>query len=389
MKKIVIITNGTLPVPATLGGAVENLLQTFMGFNEKSKDFELIVFSVSNDKAFTLSKSYKGSRFIFIESKGIKYKTGQIFRYLLNRFRVTKVKNQFIYSVLKYKKTLAEADLILIENNPTFIPFVKKETSKPIGLHLHNDYLNIDKKKFSKVVLKNTNFVIGVSRFIKNRVKEVAPPGCKVDFVYNGINLDRFNKKQNKEKSNDIVILFTGRLQKTKGIKLLIEVFLEILESYDNIKLLIVGGSSFGDGKKNSFIQELESLSKKASGKISFTGYIDYNEIHEVYSLADIAVFPSLTTEAFPLTTIEALASGLPVVVSDAGGMPEGVNNKCGFVIERGENMKKDLKRQLIKLIMDKDLRTSMSIEAKSRSLKFSDIEYSKSFASILNEVKY
>lgn len=388
MRKITIISNGTLPVPAVKGGAVENLLETFINLNEIYNDFELTIISISNNEAVSKIKYYKRSKFIFIDSKKNIYKIKRGIRYLLNRSKIFKVKNQYINCVLSFKEEFVNADIILIENNPNYIPLVRKITSKSIGLHLHNDYLNITNNKFSSNILADTNFVIAVSNYIKFRVSEVAPINCKINLLFNGINLDRFNKDNEKQSKRDIVILFTGRLQKSKGVKLLIEVFIEILElGVNNVKLLIVGASGFGESKKSKFIQDIELLSKKAFGKINFTGYIDYSEIHEVYKLADIAVFPSLAPEAFPLTTIEALASGLPIIVSDAGGMPEGVDEKCGVIVKRGSNMKQDLKTELLRLINDKGLRIQMSIEAKTRAKKFNDIEYYKSFVSILNNV--
>ena len=387
MKKITIVTNGTLPVPPVNGGAVENLLQSFVDLNEEYKNFEIILFSISNKRAYKLSKHYKSARFIFINSNSIAYKFERFCRYLLNRLSGNKFKNQFINKVLKFKKEFVNTDIILVENNPFYISHIKKITPKQVGLHLHNDYLNIDKRQFSISVLKKTDFVITVSKYIKNRIYELEPSKPYVDVVYNGINLDRFNlpKSQNKE----IVILFSGRLQDGKGVKLLIEVFLDILKNNcNNIRLLILGGSGFGNGKSTTFINNIEALSKKANGKINFTGYIDYDNIHEYYNKADLAVFPSIEVEAFPLTTLEALASGLLVIVSDAGGMPEGINDKCGFVVNRGDNMKMELKETILKLIIDNNLRSSMSQEAKIQAKNFTDIKFYRSIVKTLNNIE-
>ena len=386
-KNIVIITNGTLPVPPVNGGAVENLLQTFIDLNEKYKNFELVVFSIYNKSAYEKSKSCELSNFVFINTNTISYKCERFFRYLLNRLSGNKFKNQFINKVLKFKKEFVNTDIILVENNPFYIPQIKKITTKQVGLHLHNDYLNIDKSEFSISILKKTNFVIAVSKYIKNRIAELAPANIKLDVVHNGINLDRFNLPKNKNK--EIVILFSGRLQEGKGIKLLIEVFLDILETNcNNIRLLILGGSGFVNGKKTLFIDEIGTLSKRSNGKINFTGYIDYNKIHEYYNQADVAVFPSIETEAFGLTTLEALASGLPVIVSDAGGMHEVINDKCGFVINRGDNMKMELKETLLKLIIDNNLRSSMSQEAKIQAKNFTDIKFYRSLVKTLNNIE-
>jgi len=386
-KNIVIITNGTLPVPPVNGGAVENLLQTFIDLNEKYKNFELVVFSIYNKIAYEKSKSYELSNFVFINTNTISYKCERFFRYLLNRLLGNKFKNQFIKKVLKFKKEFVNTDIILVENNPFYISHIKKITPKQVGLHLHNDYLNIDKSEFSISILKKTDFVIAVSKYIKNRIAELAPANIKLDVVHNGINLDRFNLPKNKNK--EIVILFSGRLQEEKGIKLLIEVFLDILETNcNNIRLLILGGSGFGKGKSTTFINNIEALSEKANGKINFTGYIDYDNIHEYYNQADIGVFPSIETEAFGLTTLEALASGLPVIVSDAGGMHEVINDKCGFIINRGDNMKMELKETLLKLIIDHNLRSEMSREAKIQAKNFTDIKFYRSLVKTLNNIE-
>jgi spore coat protein SA len=386
-KNIVIITNGTLPVPPVNGGAVENLLQTFIDLNEKYKNFELVIFSIYNKLAYEKSKSYELSKFVFINTNTISYKYERFFRYLLNRLLGNKFKNQFIKKVLKFKKEFVNTDIILVENNPFYIPQIKKTISKQVGLHLHNDYLNIDKIEFSISILKKTDFVITVSKYIKNRIAELAPTNIKLDVVHNGINLDRFNLPKNKNK--EIVILYSGRLQEEKGIKLLIEVFLDILETNcNNIRLLILGGSGFGNGKRTTFINQINALSEKADGKINFTGYIDYDNIHEYYNQADIGVFPSIIAEAFGLTTLEALASGLPVIVSDSGGMHEVINDKCGFIVKRGDNMKTELKETLLKLIIDNNLRSSMSKEAKIQAKNFTDIKFYRSLVKTLNNIE-
>ena len=394
VRSIIIITNGTLPVPVVKGGAVENLVQTFLDVNEATSEFKLFVFTVAHTKAKELAKSYKNTKFIFIESETILYKIGRAIRFIINRLMSHTVSNQFIYEVLKYKKIFIEADMVLVENNPGFSNYFRKITDKPIGLHLHNDYLNVDTKILSRKILSNLNFVIGVSNYIKNRVSEIAPVHCKVEFVYNGINLNKFgsedsaiHKKTLKEKygikEGEIVILFAGRLQETKGIKLLIEAYIDVTKIH-NTKLLIVGSSGFGGSKKSNFIKHLEELSSTVENKIIFTGYIEYSEINNIYNLADFAIVPSLCEEGLPLTSIEALASGLPVIITDAGGLPETINEKCGIVIKRGPEIKNDLKKEMIRLIVDRGLREKMATEAKKHAQKFNELAYYQSLSSVI-----
>lgn len=392
--KITIITNGTLPVPSTKGGAVENLVEILIRFNEVFSDFQFTVFSVHDDKSKQLSNQYKNTQFYFIETQSFSYKLGRGLRFLINKLRRGTLKNQFIYQVSKHKQVVQDSDLILIENNPDFLPFIRKITNAPLGLHLHNDYLNKDRLTYSLKMLTGIDFVIGVSKFIASRVIEISPKACEINFVYNGISLERFGSTMDKKVRNelrnsfgiyddDIVIIFSGRILESKGVKYLINNFIELVEKF-RIKLLIVGSSSFENSKKNSFIKEMELLTNSVRSKVIFTGYVDYDDIHRVYNLADIAVFPSIAIEAFGLTTIEALATGLPVIVSDSGGMPEVIDNTCGFVIQRDTNFNVNLKEKLELLIVNKDLRHKMSISAKKRALLFSDINYYKSLSSYL-----
>lgn len=393
MNTIAIISAGTLPLPPVKGGAVENLVQTFIDINEKNKDFNLTVFSISHSQARIESKNFKNTKFIFINSSSIKYKIGRVVRFILNKLVPNFTENQFIHSVLKHKKELKSVDLILIENNPYFASYLKKIIFKPIGLHLHNDYLNKDTLPMAKKILENLDFVIGVSNYIKTRVSEIAPFTCKVSMVYNGMSLERFNfnnviksetlKNSYGIKKGEIVIIFAGRLQETKGIKLLIEAFVEI-ESVHKAKLLIIGSSGFGDSKKSTFITQLEKLSLPVKDQIIFTGYVDHSIIHHIYHIADFAVFPTLGPEAFSLTTVEALASGLPVIISDSGGMPETVNSKCGIILKRGPEMRENLKKAMINLIEDKSLRERMSLESKKQSIKFNDLDYYNTLAHTL-----
>lgn len=382
-----------MPVPAIKGGAVENLLQTFLEINEKTNEFQFIVFTINHPQASVLSKSFINTKFISIEVT-LLYRISRAIRFIINKLNSYTTSNQFIYEVLKYKKVFLEADMILIENNPGFSTYVRKATSKPIALHLHNDYLNIDNKKLSRKFLNNLNFVVGVSDYIKDRVEQIATDNIRVERVYNGMNLTRFmnydlinERKTLKQKysinDGDLVILFTGRITESKGIKLLMEAFIDLSQKH-NIKLLIVGSSGFGGSKKNNFIKQLEILSMVAANKIIFTGYIEYSEIHHIYNLADFAVFPSLSPEAFALTTIEALASGLPVIITDAGGMPEAINAKCGIIINRGTEIKKDLLKHMERLITDYELRNEMSTEATRHVQKFNDLTYYQNLSRVL-----
>lgn len=385
--KLTIITPGTLPFPPSQGGAVENLIQSFVDKNEISKDFTITIFTVSDNSGLKEIWNFRYSKIITIQTNSLYYKLGRVFRYIINIISGHYFKNQYIYEVLKHKKYFMSADIVLIENIPNAAIFIRKLINKPVVLHLHNDIINKDSRRYQKS-LHDINQIICVSEYVKKRVGEVAPQKCKLKTVYNGIQLDRFltliDKKRKAElmamyniKYNETVILFSGRIRKSKGVHVLIDAFIDLSKTY-NVKLLVLGGQSFGEGgnNKNRITQKLNRLPLYLRNNIIFTGFINYSQIHNYYKLADFAVLPSLAPEALSLSAIESLASGLPVIMTDSGGMPEVINDKCGFVLKRDGYLTNSLIRTMEKLIVDQDLLLKMAVSAKKRAIEFSEDNY-------------
>ena len=119
-------------------------------------------------------------------------------------------------------------------------------------------------------------------------------------------------------------LLFTGRVSKDKNIDFLIEVYKKLAQSVDHVNLVITGDGPY-----------LRELKKKYSSerKIIFTGSIVRDQLPEIYSLADIFLFPS-NTDTFGMSVLEAQACGIPVIVSDKGGPQEIViKGKSGFIM--------------------------------------------------------
>lgn len=398
-KNISIITNGTLPVPAIQGGAAEFLTQTFLDYNEVHSDFYITIFTIGQKSIkSSVTSKYTMVNFVVINEKSVKYKLKKIIKFLLNKLSKNYFTNQFLSSVLENELILNKADLILVSNNPFYGKHIKKKISTPIILHLHNDYVNIDFNNHD--LLMGFDKVIGVSKYIKNRVLEIAPKSFKVNYVYNGINMKRFRenisfKKEDKIskiykiKKEDLIFVFSGRLQESKGISFLVESFLELIKEFENIKLLILGGSQYLNSKPNGLTKKLKKiiLNNKAEKKIFFTGYINHEEIQNFYKISHVAVLPSIETEAFGLTSVEAQASGLPVIICDSGGMKETISNKSSFVINKNGDIKSQLIFYMKKLIKDKSLRQKMSGEALINASKFSDENFYKNLKFELNSI--
>lgn len=142
----------------------------------------------------------------------------------------------------------------------------------------------------------------------------------------NGINLDKFNSNNISPKTIEsikfnlginkdaVVVGFSGRLVKDKGIIELIQAFLALQKEYNNINLLLVGMFEVRDQLPEDIILEIQN-----NPLIFNTGYVPNKEIQNYYALMDIYVLPSYR-EGFPTSVLEASAMKLPVITSRATG---------------------------------------------------------------------
>jgi len=388
MRKIAIILPGDkLPLPSVKGGAVESLVQCLLDYNEKYHTYNFVVFSVYNEEAALKSRSYKHTDFKYINTDSLNYKLKQVFRWIYNRF-FPYIGNQFINSVMNGMDT--DYDYVLIENAPWFVIPLKRKMNMSMVQHLHNNYLGIT-SSFNQQIIDNSDFVLAVSKFIKNEI--LSHLNCTPELIsvlYNGISLERFGKseclwslrEQLGISHDDFVFVFSGRLVPEKGIKELLLAIKQI--QHLNFKLLIIGSSFFSSDRKTSFIEELQNLSSELPNVI-FTGYIPYQKIQDYYHLANVAIVPSIGDEACPLSCIEFMASSLPLIVTDSGGMVELVDEDCAIIIKRNENIITQLKDAMINLLNNKRKCQLMGEAARKRSTLFSDLVYSKKFMYLID----
>ncbi len=385
--KILIITPGIHPVPPVKGGAVENLIDFILKDNI---DNEITIYSIYEKNIETSLKEYNNIKFKFIKKNKF---LELIFKYsekIYRKFFNVYIGNYFVNKVYKSLKiTKEEYDIIIIENMPKYILKLNNVlgNGKKV-LHLHNDYLY--KNTFKDLeILELYDNIICVSNFIKNRVSTINTSTDKIYTLYNGIKLNQ-TKLQNEEtiyskykiKKNKINIIYTGRMVKDKGIENLVNAFCDF--NNDNYQLILVGGCNYGENKDNSFILKLKKRAQ--NNNVIFTGYINYSEIINLYNISDIGCLPSIVNEACPLTAIEMITMGLPVIGTNSGGLPEIIDNTCGVIINREE-----LTKNLLKVFNDidnnlldiKDMKKNAIIKSKNFSLE----KYQKNFWNIIKKI--
>ena len=135
-----------------------------------------------------------------------------------------------------------------------------------------------------------------------------------------------------------LTVLYVGRVEARKGVQVLVDAFEQrISPRMPQARLRIVGPHSYWDAQPSGYYAAIKARCD-ANDRIELRGptYVDA-DLADVYRDAAVSVVPSTFPEALGLTSIEAQASGTPVVVSDAGGLPETVSpGVSGLVFENG-----------------------------------------------------
>ena len=173
---------------------------------------------------------------------------------------------------------------------------------------------DLEKESFNRA-----DKIICVSDYSKSiLVNEYEVKANKIDVVYNG--LSPLPEKTKSNPFSERIVLFVGRLTNSKAPLNFLEVAKKVNSKNPNTRFVIVGQGDLYD-----------DVVKKAAdlglvGKVHLTGFIDREELSEIYSMSDVYCMPSLS-EPFGLTAIEAASKNLPLVISANSGAAEVLPN--------------------------------------------------------------
>ena len=138
---------------------------------------------------------------------------------------------------------------------------------------------------------------------------------------------------------------------------------------------MILGGSFYGISQNNSFLYILKKKCEPIKSQIVFTGFIPYEQLPYYLKVGDTAVIPSMWEEPFGLTCVEAMAAGLPMITTNSGGITEVCEN-CAVIINKDNDIIRNLQESIIKLYNDKNLQYELSIIAHRRSRQYNQKRY-------------
>ena len=392
MYNIGIIMGGVMPVPAVCGGAIETLITSIVKKYSKKDGFRLTIFSVYHKEAVEAAKKYPNVRFVWTHTNTfwnlakhavfltIRELTGKTIRVLQRHYNE-------IAPVIQNEKF----DLLIVEggDEQAVIDIAKGYRREQLIFHAHVHFIPKEK------TVKGYGHMIGVSEFVVREYEKACKMPVKTHVLKNAIDVERFNKtiseaarKKLRKKlglqEDDFVVLYVGRLIQVKGILELMQAVLAIKDNH--VKLLVIGSANFGKWTLSSYERKVKKVAKSHGERIIFTGYIENKELYKYSLLADVQCVPSLWEEAAGLVVIEAMAEGLPTIVTNSGGMIEYVNENTTLVVER-DDIIENLKKAIMHLKECPEIRKKMSENAKRQSKKYDEAIYLKKFVEIINKI--
>ena len=388
--RIAVLTSGILPVPAVLGGAVENLIDFYLEYNEAHHLHDITVYSVSNPKTKNHpAKTSKNNHYYYIDVNSI---WAKIMRKLYFYIHGEEYHHYFIEFFLEQSiKHIRQQnyDCIILENRPSYALKLRAITDAKLVYHLHNEKLTPKEPSYQDIY-NAASLIICVSDFITKSVKAIEPNDTKCITVHNGINLNAFSTKSSNITRQDVglndqdfVLIYSGRINPEKGIKELTQA-MNKLADYPQIKLLVIGSSFFGNATEDDdFAKKLRDSTSNIQDRMFFTGYIPYKEVPSYLKLADLAIVPSMWDEAFGLTVLEAMAAGIPLITTKSGGIPE-ICKDVACIINR-ENIVENLTKAIVYLYHHPEIRANMLELSISRVQKFSKEKYAANFFKALS----
>lgn len=231
---------------------------------------------------------------------------------------------------------------------------------------------------FIKRVWKRATFVVTNSEGLKKLALETAPTQL-IEVIPNGVDTDHFQPAAQKNGQNFVITTGATRITKRKGLVYLLEAVNNLRYRYPEIRVEIMGD---GGERENllSFVQD-----NHLEEQVKFFGRIPKENTLAYYQQADVFILPSFN-EGMSNALLEALATGLPAIVTDTGGshelVTEGVN---GLYIEK--KSAKSIEIALEQFLENRVLLSSFGLESRKRALELNWQQVAQSYLSLYQKL--
>ncbi len=223
-------------------------------------------------------------------------------------------------------------------------------------------------RSYEKKLMNRSDALIAVSNYTVDELTELyGIDEKKIHVIYNGVDVQKFKPRPDRtELRRDFgleaekkIVLFVGRLYHRKGLEILLRSIPPVLQEFSDVKF-VISGKGFKEKEES-----LRNLAKQLDieDHVTFMGYVPDEKLPNLYSASDIFVLPAIY-ENFPFAILEAQATGLPVISTKVGGIPEFlVDNENGFLIDAGDSAQ--LTQRVLALLQDPKLAKEMGMRGR------------------------
>jgi len=189
----------------------------------------------------------------------------------------------------------------------------------------------------------------------------------RIPTIHAGVDTDLFSPRQDVLKEERPTIVFVGRITKKKGCDLLVKAACKLAVEYPDLQLWLIGRVL-----ADSFQDELRETARAFPNLLRFCGHIERQDLPAYLCRAHVFGFAPVFETGPSNACLEAMACGLPIIITRVGGMPEMVvHEETGFVIPPGDL--EALVVALRRLISDEALRANMGKRARDYTINTYD----------------
>ncbi|HEY9732373.1 MAG TPA: glycosyltransferase family 4 protein [Drouetiella sp.] len=289
---------------------------------------------------------------------------------LWNKFTELHAKKPF--DVVEAPEHLAEGLLVAMTKSCPLVVRLHTPHFKFVAERYHDLKPSFDHTLFGmleRMTILNADAVSSPSQELANYVaRDCGYDAKSIHIVRNGVDIEKFSPAGPKtlEPSEQVTVMFAGRLEERKGIHQLIDAIPLVLEQTKNVRFVIVGRDMKVGRQSVAETVKRRLLATNSSQYVQFINHVPLSEMPGLYRSADICVVPSLYENA-PYTVLEAMACGRPVVATSAGGTPEYIDDGAtGFVIPPGRPA--DIAAAIVKLVISPERRTAFGEAARDKA---------------------
>lgn len=200
----------------------------------------------------------------------------------------------------------------------------KRVSGKPLVVHMHATEFdrsgeNINRRVYAieKAGMQAADRVIAVSELTRRIViGKYGIPADKVVTVHNAVRFGESEEAAPERAVKDKVVTFLGRITYQKGPDYFVEAAAKVLQRVSDVRFVMAGSGDL----MNHVVRRVAQLG--IADRFHFTGFLKGGEVQRMFRLSDVYVMPSVS-ESFGISPLEAMRSGVPVIISRQSGVAE------------------------------------------------------------------